>query len=338
MSILLCLLCGTATAQDPRVRTSLPDQGELRVGQRVSFIVELLVPGYFSGSAAFDLPAPGGLLLIPPVGNPVVSSEEIGGVNYTVQRHELSVFSRRAGERTIPPFPVRFAFKRQPLDKISVPAKMSTEAITFTASLPPGAEHLGSLISARNLEAVESWKPEPGKAKAGDAFTRTITFTAPEVPAMAFPPFPAGKIDGLGIYPKAPEVLDHSERGELTGKRVDTVTYLCQRAGQFTIPATRLTWFDLDSKQLKTIDFPARTLDVAANPALASAAPAAAESTPSAPRSVMPFVRGGLVTAALLAAFTLKPVRIRILKAVRRIAAPFYPIHLQPLNPQTHPA
>ena len=128
------------------------------------------------------------------------------------------------------------------------------------------------MISARNLKVEETWTPEPGKAKAGDAFTRTITFTAPEVPAMAFPPFPAVKIDGLGIYAKPPEVLDKSNRSSLSGNRRDTITYVCQRAGQFTIPAVRLTWFDLDAQKLRTIDFPARHLSVSSNPALESTA------------------------------------------------------------------
>jgi hypothetical protein len=75
---------------------------------------------------------------------------------------------------------------------------------------------------------------------------------------MAFPPFPAPQIDGLSIYRKDPEILDQSERGKLRGQRLDSITHVCQRAGHFVIPAVRLTWWDLDSKRLRTIDFPVR--------------------------------------------------------------------------------
>ena len=180
-------------AQEAMVRASIETKGEIWVGQRVTLLVELLAPGFFSGTAAFELPTVPGLMLAPPAGSPIVASETIDGTNYTVQRHELAVFSRHAGEQTIPPFTVRFQFKRNPLDKDVIAAAVKTEPVTFIVKLPPGAEELGSLISARNLKVEETWTPEPGKAKAGDAFTRTITFTAPEVPAMAFPPFPAGK-------------------------------------------------------------------------------------------------------------------------------------------------
>jgi hypothetical protein len=200
--------------------------------------VELLAPGYFSGAASFHMPDPSGLILIPPVGSPVVGTETIDRASYTVQRHEVAVLAARAGKFTIPPVPVRIQFKRNPLDKENVTATVTTPEVSFTATQPPGTEKLGHVISARNLQVTEEWKPEPGttKAKAGDAFTRTITFTAPNVPGMMFPPFTTGQIEGLGIYTKNPEVIDKSERGSLTGTRRDIFTYACQRAGKFTIP------------------------------------------------------------------------------------------------------
>jgi len=192
--------------------------------------------------------------------------------------------------------------------------------------MPPGAEKLGTILSARNLTAVESWKPEAGKAKAGDAFTRTIIFSAPDIPAMAFPPFPTPPIDGLGIYPKSPEVLDHNDRGQLRGERRDVIIYVCQRPGQFVIPATRLTWWDLDSKQLRAIDFPALTLDVAPNPAMETALTTPA----SAQRSLLKWLVPVLVTILLLAVILW---RSKLRRILLRWLAPWRPVHLQPLNP-----
>lgn len=326
--LFLLVAWSPASAQDAEIRASLDTEGDVWVGQRITLVVELLAPGYFASAASFQLPDPGGILLIPPTDSPLVSSETVDDVSYTVQRHELSVFARRPGPRTIPPLTARFQFKRQPLDKDTVAATVTTQPLQFTAKVPPGAENLGALISARNLTAVESWKPEPGKAKAGDAFTRTITFTAPDVPAMAFPPFTPGKIDGLGLYPKPPEVLDHSDRGDLTGERRDTITYVCQRPGQFVIPAAKLTWFDLDAKQLQTIDFPARTLDVAPNPAMTSAA-ASQTGTVTRPgwRSLFIGVLGAFgVCALVLLLWKTRPFW-------QHLADVFRPVHLASLNP-----
>lgn len=322
----LALFLARADAQEPKVRVSLTSKGENWVGQRVTFVIELLAPGYFSGVPAFDLPSVPGMQLVPPTGSPVVSTEDVSGTSYTVQRHELSAFARRSGEHVIPGIPVRFHYKRQPLDKDAVSASVKTEPLKFNVKSPPGAEGLGNILSARGLVATETWKPEPGKAKAGDAFTRVLAFSAPDVPAMAFPPFPITQVDGIGIYPRAPEVHDHTERGAMQGERKDEITYVCQRAGHFVIPGAKLTWFDLDAQRLKTVEFPARTLEVAPNPALASAEAVAAERGGKTPLGRMLSIV--MVSAVLV---------VGLVVAARRWGSiwlqPFRPRHLAPLNP-----
>jgi len=327
-------------AQDAKVRATMPNPSAW-VGERVPLVVELLVPGIFAGAASFDFSDPPGLMLFPPAEHPRVSSETISGVSYSVQQHELSAFAQRAGEQTIPSFTVKFAFKRHPLDQETVAASLRTEPLKFMANLPPGAEKLGGLISARDLKITETWQPEPGKThvKAGDAFTRTITFTAAGTPGMLFPPFPAGTMDGLGIYPKPPEVLDRSNRGDLAGERRDAITYVCERAGRFTIPAARLVWFDLDSKELRTNELPARTLEVAPNPSLAStastsdsSAAAATKPVPDGPRNRGRLWSGaGLVVFAALLAWRTR----RFSRFWQPVMAVFRPVHLQPLNPSS---
>lgn len=327
---LLCLAVPWATAQEPRVRTSLPGGGECWVGQRVTLVVELLAPGYFAGAPSFDLPDPPGMLIVPPRGSPTLSSEELDGTTYTVQRHELAIFAHRAGPQVIPPLSVRFHFKRQPLDKEAVDATVTTQVVTLTAKPPPGAERLSGIISAHQLTAVEEWHPQPGKAKAGDAFTRTIIFAAPDVPGMAFAPFPAGKVDGLGVYPKPPEVVDHEERGTLLGERRETITYVCERPGRFVLPAERFSWFDLAAEKVRVIEFPPRTFDVSPNPAMQAAQQGGDE--PARRRG--PSAKTMAATSAVL--ILIAGAAAWLARTWRRWAAPFRPTHLAPLNPVAH--
>ena len=332
LGLVFAITLAAAIAQEGQVRVKLEMKDQPWVGQRITLVVELLVPGFFSGSPSFDLPRVPGVLVIPPVESPVVGSEEIGGVSYTMQRHELSVFGQRAGRHDIPPFAVRFAFKRAPLDKDAVPQRLMTTPLHFETKLPPGAEKLGSIISARDLKVKETWKPEPGKiqAKAGDAFQRTLTYGAPDVPGMAFPPFPAPEMDGIGIYRKPPLVMDHSERGQMQGQRQDIISYQCKRAGHFVIPAERFTWWDLDGQQLKVIEFPARALDVAPNPALASETPVTARAPSRVSWTTVIWLAGGV---SLLLWAGLGFGRHYLVAGWRKCAAFFRPIHLQPLNP-----
>jgi len=147
VQVLLCLvgvlLCGHSLAQDAKVRTSLETQDTIWVGQKVTVVVELLAPGYFASAASFDLPDPQGVLLLPPMGHPLLSSETIDGTSYTVQRHELSAYPMRAGAQSVPAFSVRFEFKRAPMDTNTIAATLKTDSMPFTVKMPPGAENLG---------------------------------------------------------------------------------------------------------------------------------------------------------------------------------------------------
>jgi hypothetical protein len=105
---LAAILCTKAHAQEVKVRATMETKDTIYVGQKATLVVELLAPGFFASAASFDVPDPQGLVLIPPTGSPVVSSEEVDGVSYTVQRHEVAALAQRAGDAVIPPFTVRF--------------------------------------------------------------------------------------------------------------------------------------------------------------------------------------------------------------------------------------
>jgi hypothetical protein len=324
----------TGWAQDlAKVRTTLKVKEKVWVGQRVTLIIELLSPGYFAGSPAFDLPSVPGILILQPDGRPVLGSEMIDHTSYTIQRHELAVLSQRAGHIKIPSFSVRFSTRQGAASPVE--QRLQTDAVSFDANLPPGAEALATLISARDLTATEKWRPEPGAAKAGDAFTRTITFSASDVPAMAFPPFPPKEIPGLGVYPKAPMLLDQNERGVTRGERRDSLIYICQRPGQFKIPAARFTWWDLDHHQLRTVDFPARTFEVAANPAL-PIPPVAVSSAPD--RNLRAQIRGLGVVGGLIGVLAVFGWWTRRRRPRWWRSLGFWrPVHLVPLNPASSP-
>lgn len=332
---LLCLYdTAMCRAQDAKIHTSFePDETTLFIGQKGTLVIELLAPGYFSGTPAFDLPNVPGAVLVPPSGSPVVGSRDEAGVSYTLQRHEVAVIFHRIGQQTLPPFHVRFAFRRAALDKEVVAADETTDSKTVSITAPPGAEDLPSLICANDLTVDEQWSPEPGDAKVGDAFTRTITFSADDVPGMAFPPFPTGATGGLRTYRQEPEVLDDANRGQFVGKRRDAVTYVCERTGTFTIPAVQLTWWDLDNAELKTINLPARTLRVAFNPALQHGA---TDRPSTLNHSVQPTkILSSKAIAALVAIFIalggLAWLAVRR-HWLRQVEAYFRPVVLSPLN------
>jgi hypothetical protein len=337
LGMLFALCCAAAArGQEPRIDVRVDTFKQLWVGQQVSLSVTIMAPGYFDSATRFDLPDPEGVLLMPPEGNPVVGNQTIDGVMYTTRLHQLRAWPMRAGTQDIPPLTIRFAYKAAPLDPDSIDASVTSESIPLAVEQPPGTEGMGTVISARSLRVEENWQPAPGSGsvEAGSAFTRTITFSAPDVPGMIFPAFPADDIDGLGVYSKL-QVRDHSEaRGGLVGERREVLSYVCKEPGQFTIPAVEFRWFDLDTKQVKTESFAAHTLDVVPNPALVSGSgqSAAAKASGGGEPGYVNLSRLGYLFPGLLLLLYVGT-RKRFRALVCRLAQNLRPRHLQPLNP-----
>ena len=249
----------------PRARVQVSPKEGGWVGQCVTLTITLATPDLFAGVPVFEFPPIPGAIVLPPAGSPDVGSERVDDTTFTTQRHAFSIYAQRPGTIHIPPIPIRFE-SNAGYGKPTIARRVTAEEVSFTAKNPPGAEELGTVIATADLEVAADWQPEPKTPKVGDAFTLTVTVTASDVPGMVLPPLRFGPINGVAAYPKEPVVNDQTVRGELTGRRTDTVTFICERPGTVTIPDRALSWFDLTSEQLKTERIGGRTFEVAPDP------------------------------------------------------------------------
>ncbi|GJL73094.1 MAG: hypothetical protein NMNS01_22930 [Nitrosomonas sp.] len=269
---LLCvmLLYKAAFAVDEAVvDLHQPEVTTVIAGERLSFVVELLVQGQFSGPTYFSLPRIDGAIIMQVSERPVLSTRQINDDSYVSARYDFAVFAQQAGRMHIPSITARFGSKKsfdQPINEY----RLQTKPFNIKVTAPPGVAAGEVVVSTNALSATETWSPKPVDAKVGDAFTRTITVHAHDVPAMLLPPPNFGDPEGFAIYPKSKRTRDRTERGELVGERIDKVTYVSTRAGSFEIPELTLRWWDPSKEQWQTQTFPAHLLTVADNPALAA--------------------------------------------------------------------
>jgi hypothetical protein len=199
-------------------------------------------------------------------------SETIEGDSYTGQRYEFMLFAQRDGKLTVPPVPVDVEVKTWGAGGGTRILRMWLPLVEFVTRTPPGAEGLSGLISTTDLTANQNWDPETEGPMVGDALKRTISLRANDVSGMAFAPMLHGKIENLGIYPGEPAVEDKFARGDLTGTRVETVTYVFEHAGDFQIPDVTLPWWDVDANELKHVVLPGLSLQVTGSPGTESEA------------------------------------------------------------------
>ena len=97
------------------------------------------------------------------------------------------------------------------------------------------------------------------------------------------PPITMPEPTGMSAYPGKPVVEDQAGRGTLTGTRNDSVTFVCERAGEFLFPAVTIPWWDTDANELKKIRLAGVTVTVSEAPGNAKQADVTSASEPSSP-------------------------------------------------------
>lgn len=254
--LLIGLVFAGVAAGEVRLAAELATPPPILVGQRVTLVVTLSSPTPFTMGEAFDVPRVPGAIVTQPQGHPVLGADG----SLLTQRHELAFVAQRPGTFTIPAFEVRVGDER-----------LRTPPFTVTATLPAGVPDGLGLVATRAFSVAETWTPQPGQARVGDAFIRTVTRTVADVPAMVLGPLPLGETGSLAAYPKPPVVTDASERGDVVGTRIDAVTYVCTAPGEVTLPAVTFRWWDLARGALVTETLPAVTFTVGAAPATSRA-------------------------------------------------------------------
>ncbi len=233
-------------------------------GQRMPFFIDLRADGSFTGAAAFDLPEIANTAVIK-IGNPILSSESDGDAETFIQRHEFALFSQAEGPVTIPQITARFSHKKGYTGP-STDSAIDTKPATLTLRRPPGSENLGFIVTTDSLKIDESWDPEPGPLGTGAVLKRTITQRAEQMTGMALSPAPHDAPEGIRVYPGEPETRDRTERGEFFGERRETITYLVQQPGLYTLPAIRYHWWNPQTETLESQTLPAVTFTATSPP------------------------------------------------------------------------
>ena len=243
------------------VAISVQQQGELWRGQQVTLNLDLKTTGFSFSDTHFNLPEVNGAFLMQTDTTTIKLTENIDGESWQIIRYPLALYPQKTGELQIPSIDVRFSSSAG-FNSAQKSFEFKTTPLQITVSSPPGTNQQDLVITTPGFELDHSWQPHSGAAKTGDAITLTVTRHAEDISAMLLPPLPVFQAEGLEAYPQAPEIKDKTDRGDLTGERVDSIIWVVEQPGKYAIPGIRFQWWDPDSRELKQQIVPGLTLDV----------------------------------------------------------------------------
>ena len=246
--------------------------------------------------------------LVERLGEPRTYEKEINGIRHGVIEVRYALFPQKSGTLTIPAqlfsatavapsgdyYGSRFGQSTQ-VKSPEIPLEVKPKPISY----PPGTPWL----PVASLTLVEAWNPQPDDAQLGEALTRSLLVQAEGLTAAQLPPIESVPLPGLRRYPDQPTLNNAVTEQGLSSSREQREALIATHAGEFSLPAVELVWWNTVEDRLERSSLPARSLQVAANPGLEQPEPTEPDlPQPSAePRPVWPWQ----LSSAILAMTTL---------------------------------
>lgn len=195
-------------------------------------------------------------------------SKRIDGKTWATQTHELTLYPTAYGDYQVPPINVDISVNTENNGIVS--GVLTTQEVTFTIELPEALNGIDNFIVSPQVTLnIDGQFNQAQDYAVGEAITQTITITASDTPAMMITPinFVVNSIltnnkttlDGVSIYHKPAQVFDKSNRGTLLGTRVESFTYIFEKAGSYTIDEQVIYWWNSETSTLERLLIPSST-------------------------------------------------------------------------------
>ncbi|MCP1766198.1 BatD family protein [Bradyrhizobium japonicum] len=256
-------------ALEPIVQVTI-DPSRVVVGQKATLSVLVLAPNYMTSPP--ELPDFQVRNAVTRQLQSVNTSEQRDGLPYAGVRFEYAISPQEPGSYAVAGQSVRIKYAAEPPATREV--AVALPRVSFEAFIPDAAGSLRPFVSANSLIVEQDIKRSSDPLKAGDAVTRTITIRAEGTPAMLLPPQQFPPVDGLKLYPAQPTLEDRIDgRSDvMTSTRVDSATYMVERAGDYALPSIDIGWWNVGSGKVEQVHLEAVPLkgiatSVAAGPA-----------------------------------------------------------------------
>ena len=194
----------------------------------------------------------------------------IGGRPYLVHDIKYAIFPQKSGELKIPSLTFtgnQSSGRRSLFDQPTQGRRIrrQTDALTITVKPIPNQFSGNNWLPASELTISESWSTEPEKLNVGESTTRTLTIKGKGLLAAQLPPNLAPSLTGAKFYPDQPQLENEKNELGVSSQRIDSSAIIMTQAGDYTLPETRIPWWDTNTNTQRWLTLPAKQFSVAAS-------------------------------------------------------------------------
>ncbi|MDO6719497.1 BatD family protein [Psychrosphaera sp. 1_MG-2023] len=197
------------------------------------------------------------------------TSEIIMGVRYRVIERIYTVTPQASGQFVIksPAFNGEIATgnRRRFFSGFSQtkPVTAFGEDISITVN-PIPESYTGTWLASELVQLNEEWQPNNSTIEVGEAITRTFTLTALNVNEEQLPTVNGIYPDAFKVYPDQSEAHEVLRQNALVAQRVSSEAIVANKAGTYTLPEIKISWFNTKMKRQEFAILPEKQITVVA--------------------------------------------------------------------------
>jgi len=265
--VLLLLLNANLFAIEGNVKLFEKSTDTVYTSQKVTVSVEVLSDALSVTDVNIHFPASAAYIVHAPKSAAYLNSVEINGTTWQMVHYDYEVYALKAGEITIPSFPISFTASMgygQPKQEFV----LKSDALAFKVDVPKGVKKNQFVLVTDNYALNATMKPEKKQLIVGDAVELTVTQKAHNVPDILLRPVVYKSNAFLRVYEKEP-VLKSEMRGAFDVSRTDIFTFVANGEGNVTLAAKKILWWNSATEKTVEAALPAYTFEILPDPQIA---------------------------------------------------------------------
>lgn len=195
---------------------------------------------------------------------------KVKGVTYLVTERHYAIFPQQSGAMTIAPLVLtadvitddpRSRFNSFFSNQSTLTKRIFSKEIKLNVQATPAGFNGDHWLPAEQLALNETWSNDALQVKVGEPITRTLTIVAKGATSSQLPDISMQQAKpDLKIYPDQAVSNDQKNTDGIVAVREQKIAFIPSAAGNFTLPAINIPWFNTQTQEMEQAQLPAVTL------------------------------------------------------------------------------
>ncbi|OAD21891.1 conserved hypothetical protein, secreted [Candidatus Thiomargarita nelsonii] len=246
------------------------------VQSQVIYKIRLFVALNLQSASLSEPSFSGGEVLVKKLGKDQNYQTQRDGKGFSVIERKYALFPQKSGAITIEPlnFQAQVIENRAPRTRFdnffNQPSthikRLRSKAIKLDVKPIPSTFKGKDWLPANELTLKDNFSDHLPEFKVGEPVTRTLTLSAEGLTVAQLPEFMKFRknTDKLKQYTDQPKLDEQMTYQGLKSARQEKIAIIPSKAGEYTLPAIEIPWWNTQTNEMAIIKVPARSIKVAA--------------------------------------------------------------------------